>query len=724
MMIETKIKVSQKGFWKKLLNDAVRKFRKDDAVEEFLDAYKILMPRRYSYSDIKKITMDFKDKLGQGAFGSVFKGELSDGLRVAVKMLGKSKGDEPDFINEVANTGRIHHVNVVQLIGFCSERSKRALVYDFMPNGSLEKYIFSKKETGVVLGWDRMHEIALDVAGAIKYLHEGCDIQILHFDIKPHNILLDENLNAKISDFDLARFSPRDRNSLSHCTARGTMGYIAPEMFYRNLGGVSYKADVYSFGMLLMEMTGRRKNLNACVENSSQIYFPLWIYDQLEKGLSVEIVDACENDNKVAKKMIMVALWCIQLKPADRPSMSKVIEMLEGEVEALQMPPKPLLCPQEMLMEDPVDDTDSEEDAISMEVVPLKQLSQGVYSKKFRKDEAVEEFLDAYKDLMPRRYSYSDIKKITMDFKDKLGQGGFGSVFKGELSDGHRVAVKMLSGSKDEGQDFINEVAIIGRIHHVNVVQLIGFSSEKSKRALVYDFMPKGSLEKYIFSEKETGVVLGWDRMHEIARGVARAIEYLHEGCDMQILHFDIKPHNILLDENFTAKISDFGLARFSPRDHNTLSLTAPRGTMGYIAPEMFYRNLGGVSYKADVFSFGMLLMEMTGRRKNLNAHAQNSSQIYFSSWIYDQLEKGLSVEIVDACENDKKVAKKMIMVALWCIQLKPADRPSMSKVVEMLEGEVEALQMPPKPFFCPQEMPMQDPVDDTDSEEDTISMV
>ncbi|KAM1039084.1 hypothetical protein EV1_033299 [Malus domestica] len=357
-------------------------------------------------------------------------------------------------------------------------------------------------------------------------------------------------------------------------------------------------------------------------------------------------------------------------------------------------------------------------------VVSLKQLSQGVYSKKFRKDEAVEEFLDAYKNLMPRRYSYSDIKKITMDFKDKLGKGGFGSVFKGELSDGHRVAVKMLSGSKGEGQDFINEVATIGRIHHVNVVQLIGFCSERSKRALVYDFMPNGSLEKYIFLEKEKGVVLGWDRMHEIALGVAGAIKYLHQGCDIQILHFDIKPHNILLDENLNAKISDFGLARLYPRDHNTLSLTAPRGTMGYIAPEMFYRNLGGVSHKADVYSFGMLLMEMTGRRKNLNAHAQNSSQIYFPSWIYDQLEKGLSVEIVDACENDKKVAKKMIMVALWCIQLKPADRPSMSKVVEMLEGEVEALQMPPKPFFCPQEMPMEDPVDETDSEDDTISLV
>ncbi|CAL8166858.1 unnamed protein product [Prunus armeniaca] len=343
------------------------------------------------------------------------------------------------------------------------------------------------------------------------------------------------------------------------------------------------------------------------------------------------------------------------------------------------------------------------------------KLSQGAYWKKFIKDDAVEEFLDAYKNLMPRRYSYSDIKKMTNDFKDKLGQGGFGSVFKGVLSNGHLVAVKMLSGSKGKGQDFINEVATIGRIHHVNVVQLIGFCSQGPKRALVYDFMPNGSLDSYIFPDRGKNILLSWDSMLEIALGVARAIEYLHQGCDVQILHFDIKPHNILLDENFTSKISDFGLARFYPRDNNTVSLTAVRGTMGYIAPEMFYRSIGGVSYKADVYSFGMLLLEMTGRRKNLNAHAENSSQIYFPSWIYEQLEKGLTIEIEDGSEYDKKIAKKMVMVALCCIQLMPVNRPSMSKVVEMLEGDVELLQMPPKPFFCPQEMPMEDAPDDTD---------
>ena len=168
----------------------------------------------------------------------------------------------------------------------------------------------------------------------------------------------------------------------------------------------------------------------------------------------------------------------------------------------------------------------------------------------------------------------------------------------------------------------------------------------------------------------------------------------------MQILHFDIKPHNILLDKNFIPKVSDFGLAKLYAANDSIVSLTAARGTLGYIAPELFYKNIGGVSYKADVYSFGMLLLEMANRRKNVNAFADHSSQIYFPTWVYGQFSEGNDIEMEDATEEEKRIAKKMIMVALWCIQMKPSDRPSMNKVVEMLEGEVEYLQMPSKPFL------------------------
>ncbi|KAE8703329.1 putative receptor-like protein kinase [Hibiscus syriacus] len=318
-------------------------------------------------------------------------------------------------------------------------------------------------------------------------------------------------------------------------------------------------------------------------------------------------------------------------------------------------------------------------------------------------DEGIENFLRSHNNFMPIRYSYAEIKRITQGFKNKLGQGGFGTLFKGKLRSGKPVAIKLLNESKGNGQDFINEVATVGRIHHVNVVQLIGFCVEGKKQALVYDFMMNGSLDKLIFSTESSS--LSWEKMFEVAVGIGRGIEYLHNGCEMQILHFDIKPHNILLDDNFTPKVSDFGLAKSYSVDDSIVSLTAARGTIGYMAPELFYKSIGGISYKADVYSFGMMLIEIVGRRKNLNAYADHRSQIYFPSWIYDRLDLGENIELGDMTENENRIARKMIIVAIWCIQTRPIHRPSMSRVLKMLESEVEVLEIPPKSFVFSTDM-------------------
>ncbi|XP_065866413.1 rust resistance kinase Lr10-like [Euphorbia lathyris] len=309
----------------------------------------------------------------------------------------------------------------------------------------------------------------------------------------------------------------------------------------------------------------------------------------------------------------------------------------------------------------------------------------------------IEAFLQSQNNLMPVRYTFSDIKKMTGGFKEKLGKGGFGTVYKGKLRSGQFAAVKILANSKTDGQDFINEVATIGKIHHANVVQLVGFCCERSKFALVYEFMPNGSLDKHIVSGKVESITLSWEKLYQISVGVARGIEYLHHGCEMQILHFDIKPHNILLDENLAPKISDFGLAKFYPRG-DVGSLTAAQGTIGYMAPELFYKNIGCVSYKADVYSFGMLLLEIAGRRKNLNSLLENSGESYYSCWVSDQLfDEKLALE--DSTEEENKIARKLIIIGLWCIQMKPSNRPAMNKVVEMLEGNLESLQVPPRPL-------------------------
>ncbi|KAH6804185.1 hypothetical protein C2S51_032432 [Perilla frutescens var. frutescens] len=318
--------------------------------------------------------------------------------------------------------------------------------------------------------------------------------------------------------------------------------------------------------------------------------------------------------------------------------------------------------------------------------------------------EGIECFLQSENKLTLIRYSYSDVKKMTRGFHDKLGEGGFGSVYKGKLRSGHDVAVKLLGKSGENGQDFINEIATIGRIHHINVVKLLGYCAEGSKRALVFDFMPNGSLEKYIFN-KEKMNSLNLDKKFEIAVGVARGIEYLHRGCDIQILHFDIKPHNILLDDKFIPKISDFGLAKIFSIDKNTVTMTAVRGTIGYVAPELINRSIGAISYKADVYSFGMLLMEIVSLKRDMRENNGDSTQ-YFPNWIYDYINQDKEFDIGKAnkidgnYENDSasKLARKMTIVALWCIQMSPNDRPTMNKVLEMLEADVERLHLPEYP--------------------------
>ncbi|RWR84528.1 LEAF RUST 10 DISEASE-RESISTANCE LOCUS RECEPTOR-LIKE PROTEIN KINASE-like protein 2.1 [Cinnamomum micranthum f. kanehirae] len=315
----------------------------------------------------------------------------------------------------------------------------------------------------------------------------------------------------------------------------------------------------------------------------------------------------------------------------------------------------------------------------------------------------VKAFLQNYGSLAPKQFRYSELKKMTDSFKDKLGEGGYGSVFKGKLKDGRLVAVKVLNNSKGNGEEFINEVASIGRTSHVNIVTLLGFCFEGSKSALIYEFMSNGSLEKFIYSNKSRGAerVLSCGKLLQIAVGVARGLEYLHRGCSTRILHFDIKPHNILLDDEFCPKISDFGLAKLCPKQESIISMQGTRGTTGYIAPELDCRNIGRVSHKSDVYSYGMMVLEMIGGRKNIDAQVENTSEIYFPHWAYNHIALENNINLIGIVEEEEKeIARKMVLVGIWCIQTDPTNRPSMSRVVEKLEGSVHSLEMPPKPYL------------------------
>ncbi|GAU37792.1 hypothetical protein TSUD_158730 [Trifolium subterraneum] len=298
---------------------------------------------------------------------------------------------------------------------------------------------------------------------------------------------------------------------------------------------------------------------------------------------------------------------------------------------------------------------------------------------------------------------------MTNSFRDKLGQGGYGVVYKASLPDGRQVAVKVINESKGNGEEFINEVASISRTSHVNIVSLLGFCYE-NKRALIYEFMSKGSLDKFILKRGCPDAIcsMDWNTMYQIAIGIARGLEYLHQGCISRILHLDIKPENILLDEDFCPKISDFGLAKICQRKDSIVSMLGTRGTIGYIAPEVFSRTYGGVSHKSDVYSYGMLILEMIGGRKNYDTGGSCTSEMYFPDWIYKDLEQGNNNLENSLANSDEKndMVRKIIMVSLWCIQINPSDRPSMSKVIEMLQGPLQLVSYPPKSFLHSPEVP------------------
>ncbi|KAI4353740.1 hypothetical protein L6164_002670 [Bauhinia variegata] len=309
----------------------------------------------------------------------------------------------------------------------------------------------------------------------------------------------------------------------------------------------------------------------------------------------------------------------------------------------------------------------------------------------------VGKFLEDYRSQRPTRFSYADIKRITNGLKSKLGEGAHGVVYKGKLSEKIVVAVKILNNTESDGNEFINEVGTMGKIHHVNVVRLLGFCAYGVHRALIYDFFPHGSLQNFISPPDNKQTFLGWEKLEQIAFGVAKGIECLHQGCDQQIRHFDINPHNVLLDDDFTPKIIDFGLAKLCSRNQSTVSMTAARGTLGYIASEIFSRNFGHVSYKSDIYSYGMLLLEMVGERKKISK--SHETEILYPEWIHNLIEGRGDICIRIEDEGDIKIVKKLATVGLWCIQWHSINRPSIRNVLQMLEGEGDKLKVPPNPF-------------------------
>lgn len=294
----------------------------------------------FGYRDLQNATKNFSEKLGGGAFGSVFKGSLPGPTTIAVKKLDSISQGEKQFRMEVSTIGTIQHLNVVRLRGFCSEGKKKLLVYDYMPNGSLNSHLFSRENHSKYLDWTKRFQIALGTARGLMYLHEKCRDCIIHCDIKPENILLDSEFCPKVADFGLAKLMGREFSRVL-TTMRGTRGYLAPEW----ISGVAIttKADVYSYGMMLFEFVSGRRNWDDCQDDEVE-FFPFRIASKTAGGedLLDLIDDRLEGTVNVEElnRVCRVACWCIQDDEAHRPSMGQIVQILEGSLD-VNLPPIP-----------------------------------------------------------------------------------------------------------------------------------------------------------------------------------------------------------------------------------------------------------------------------------------------------------------------------------------------------------------------------------------------
>lgn len=299
---------------------------------------------------------------------------------------------------------------------------------------------------------------------------------------------------------------------------------------------------------------------------------------------------------------------------------------------------------------------------------------------------------------LPVRFDYSELATATDNFKTKIGSGGFGTVYKGIMPDNSIVAVKKITNVGVEGKkEFCTEIAIIGNVHHINLVKLKGFCVQGRQRFLVYEYMNRGSLDRTLFDEEPA---LEWPKRYEIALGTARGLSYLHGGCDHKIIHCDIKPENILLHENLQVKLTDFGLSKLL-NPEQSCHMTTLRGTRGYLAPE--WLTSSGISDRTDVYSYGMVLLEIVrGRRncslqtmhQNVENHSSGSElrQVYFPLFALEMHEQGKYLELADSRLEGRvgsKEVEKLVRIALCCVHGEPMLRPTMANVVSMLEGSL-----------------------------------
>lgn len=680
----------------------------------------------FTEDEIRIITSSYDTKIGGGAFGDVYRGVLSDGRLVAVKRNIRPDTKE-EFAKEVIAHNQINHKNVVRLLGCCIEENAQAMIFEHVSKGNLSDHLHCSE---AIISLETRLNIAIDCAEALWCMHSMYR-PVVHGDIKPSNILLDDNFHAKISDFGLARLLSGGDTDWT-INVKGSIGYMDPT-FIKD-GCLSPKNDVYSFGVVLVELITKTKPTG----NKKEIVERFARFSAKEKTarelFDVDITNA--DSMKVLEGIGQIAKACLKEKICERPEMNIVVgrlwELRTTLEQAIGKTGRRFVPKGQSILKKWYLQHDANKIASRSSLSVLTTL--GIFRRK------VPSVIDKtlwHNNVMI--FTYKELKIITKNFSTVIGKGYYGTCYMGALGDGTRVSVKILHSNHCQQFDVEGEITIHSRMHHSNIVKLVGCCLKNSSPALVCEYAPNGTLDKHLFkngSEKCWGTttehqhvgqqLLDLKMRYQIALGVARAMEYLHEELQegWWVLHCDIKPENILLDDHFRPMLCDFGLSKMARKTDDPvivaaiistepepdMTMSRIRGTRGYMAPEwVIHRE--PITTKADVYSFGVVLLEIIiGRRSyGFRQESVGSEDWYFPKWVYEnyvdhRMAEILDPQVITAFHGDAAsvaTIERMVKTAIWCLQDQAEMRPCMSKVIKMLDGTVKITE-PAKPeLFC-----------------------
>ncbi|XP_076921686.1 putative serine/threonine-protein kinase PBL11 [Bidens hawaiensis] len=574
-----------------------------------------------------------------------------------------SNQGEREFWVEIEMLLMLRHCNLVSLIGYCNYIKEKILVYEYMPNGTLDDHLHKLCSP---LSWLKRLNICIGAGRGLHYLHTGTGIES----------------------------GPTNQPSTYINThVKGSFGYFDPNYF--STGKLTRKSDVYAFGVVMLELLCRKRAVDRSLEEG----LVTWVQDSMKEGNLKHIIDSDirgEISPKCLKEFVRIAEMCLHSSSKHRPTMAEVMFSLESVLalqvkfnNSLQSAGKTIFGRMVNLFP-----FSSNREISGDSKLSSNSKGNNIFSET---KEVPADFQSSIPSV--KEFGFDDLKISTRDFSPDLllGEGGFGKVYLGWVDKntlapskegvGIAVAIKRLNQQSVHGhKEWLAEVDFLGHLAHPNIIRLLGYCrDEPAEHLLVYEYMPHKTLDRFLFTDGPyIGGELSWGTRVLIMIGAARGLTSLQSA---NVIYRDFKASNIYLDEDFNAKLGDFGLARYGPETGKTHVSTGVMGTYGYAAPE--YITTGHLSMKTDIYGFGVVLLETLSGQKALDYRRPKEQQNLVNWATQIKSSKRRLHKLMDPCLEHKyslEAASECFALALRCIAAKPKDRPSSEEVYNNLE--------------------------------------